>query len=143
VTTFATLSGLIGATHQQDWVSDALCAALDTDLFYPDKADTEAEAKRVCGMCEVRPQCLQSALDNREWGIWGGTSASERQKMLPRPVRGPVMSRVERDAEIMRRVAAGETSEEIAAQLGIHPRTVGKARARARETTQSTVTEAA
>ncbi|MFM9590761.1 WhiB family transcriptional regulator [Streptomyces scabiei] len=40
------------------------------------------EAKRLCAVCPVRPQCLEYALthDERE-GIWGGHTIDERREI--------------------------------------------------------------
>ncbi len=61
------------------WMDDALCAQTDPELFTPDKGGSNRDAKRVCGSCEVRAQCLEWALRNNErTGIYGGLSARER-----------------------------------------------------------------
>lgn len=75
----------------QDWRDDALCAQVDTDVFFPEKAGaSSAPAKRVCALCPVTAQCLQFALDNRErFGIWGGLSERERAKLRTTPTRVP------------------------------------------------------
>lgn len=35
-------------------------------------------AKSVCDRCEVREPCLESAIHNDEYGVWGGTTEKER-----------------------------------------------------------------
>lgn len=62
------------------------CRGLDPALFHPERGANAAviAAKAVCATCPiaVRYACLLHALDhNEEHGIWGGTSASEREKM--------------------------------------------------------------
>lgn len=65
-----------------DWMGSANCATTDPDLFTLDKGDSSVPAKRICGRCEVRAQCLQWALDtDQETGIWGGLSAQERRAL--------------------------------------------------------------
>lgn len=65
------------------WQDAALCAQIDPDLFYPEKGGSTADAKGICRSCDVRAECLQDALDNRdEFGIWGGKSARERRTLL-------------------------------------------------------------
>lgn len=61
----------------------ALCAEVDAEMFFPEKGESPKLAKRVCGMCDVRAECLAWALENDEdyWGIWGGLSAQERRKL--------------------------------------------------------------
>lgn len=64
----------------------ALCAETDPDLFHPPKGDSNnGAARRVCGACEVRDECLAYALDRDEQhGIWGGLSPSERRRLKHR-----------------------------------------------------------
>ena len=72
------------------WRDRALCAQTDPELFFPEKGESVAAAKRVCAGCEVRAECLQYALDHRErFGVWGGLSERERRALgqQPSPVR--------------------------------------------------------
>jgi WhiB family redox-sensing transcriptional regulator len=67
-----------------EWTKLALCAQVDTELFYPERGDSySAEmARKVCYNCEVRQQCLDYALDNNEkYGIWGGTNEIDRRDL--------------------------------------------------------------
>lgn len=68
-------------THQP-WMLDALCRQIGGDLMYPERGESNHAAKRICGACEVRPECLAYALehDERE-GVWGGTSGTERRAL--------------------------------------------------------------
>jgi WhiB family redox-sensing transcriptional regulator len=72
------------------WRGDAACRDTDPDLFFPvgttgPAIDQIAEAKAVCGECEVREPCLEFALStNQDSGIWGGTSEEERRKLRRR-----------------------------------------------------------
>ena len=69
------------------WRGQAKCLGSDPGLFFPlggtgePLAQAEA-AKRVCQACEVRPPCLQFALEtNQDTGVWGGTSEEERKSV--------------------------------------------------------------
>lgn len=79
------MSGLVGLLGLDDgeWRADALCAETDPEAFFPEKGGTTArEAKRICAGCDVRSQCLETALDrNERFGIWGGLSERERQRL--------------------------------------------------------------
>ncbi len=67
------------------WQTDALCAQTDPEAFFPEKGGSTRDAKRICGSCEVRSQCLEYALANDErFGIWGGLSERERRKLRKR-----------------------------------------------------------
>ena len=69
------------------WQADALCAQTDPEAFFPEKGGSTREAKRICGQCDVRAQCLEYALENDErFGIWGGLSERERRKLKRRAV---------------------------------------------------------
>src|SRR6266487_4398666 len=65
---------------------------MDTSVFYPGErergptlARRERRAKQICARCPVVADCLRWALDAREpFGVWGGTSAKERARMLAR-----------------------------------------------------------
>lgn len=67
------------------WQALALCAETDPEAFFPEKGGSTREAKRVCGECEVRAECLEYAISNDErFGIWGGLSERERRKLKRR-----------------------------------------------------------
>ncbi|WP_166532411.1 WhiB family transcriptional regulator [Blastococcus xanthinilyticus] len=65
-----------------EWRLDALCAETDPEAFFPDKGGSTRDAKRVCGGCPVRAECLEYALASDErFGIWGGLSERERRRV--------------------------------------------------------------
>ena len=64
------------------WQERGLCAQTDPEAFFPEKGGSTREAKKVCLTCEVRNECLESALMNDErFGIWGGLSERERRRL--------------------------------------------------------------
>lgn len=71
------------------WQEDALCAELTNkdaviaELFFSeDSADTNA-AKKICGDCPVRRQCLSYALETEErFGVWGGADENTIRRAL-------------------------------------------------------------
>lgn len=66
----------------ESWRESALCAQTDPSIFFPEnKGEHSREAKAICGACDVRESCLAYALRRPEWGIWGGTTATERQTL--------------------------------------------------------------
>jgi WhiB family redox-sensing transcriptional regulator len=73
-----------------DWERRAACKDTDTDLFFtgPDmkfEEGQESRAKRVCGSCIVRKDCLVAALAHGEkYGIRGGLTPKERKRFLRR-----------------------------------------------------------
>ncbi len=66
------------------WMQDALCPQVDPEIFFPERGESPAPAKKVCALCPAREQCLSAALDRGEDepGVWGGTTQHERRKML-------------------------------------------------------------
>jgi hypothetical protein len=61
----------------EPWMQDARCAQVSPDDFFPEKGDRQAarDAKKICGSCPVRAQCLEFARrTNQRHGIWGGVS---------------------------------------------------------------------
>ncbi|HJY72219.1 MAG TPA: WhiB family transcriptional regulator [Streptosporangiaceae bacterium] len=70
----------------QNWRSAAACRLADQDLFFPISATGSAarqiaRAKTICAGCGVRRECLEFALTHEQnYGIWGGTTAEDRQR---------------------------------------------------------------
>lgn len=64
------------------WQERALCAQTGAEFFFPEPGSSVREAKRICGMCEMRSACLDYALTNDErFGVWGGLSEKERLRL--------------------------------------------------------------
>lgn len=68
-------------------MEQAACKAADPEVFFVDakEVDKVAEAKSYCGICPVVVQCLTYALANDEYGVWGGTTMSERMRVRNNP----------------------------------------------------------
>lgn len=64
------------------WREEALCTEFDPELFSPEKGESSANAKRICGMCDVRQQCLDYAVRTFQMdGIWGGVGPKTRERI--------------------------------------------------------------
>jgi len=65
------------------WEQEALCAQVDSELFFPEKGKSGYQAKRICAQCPVTAQCLEFALSYpfTVAGVWGGTTESQRRRM--------------------------------------------------------------
>jgi WhiB family redox-sensing transcriptional regulator len=63
------------------WMQQAACYGMPDDVFFPKHAaHIEPMAKRICGACDVRKECLEYALRHGEWaGVWGGKSVQQRR----------------------------------------------------------------
>lgn len=65
-----------------EWMTAALCAQIDPEMFFPEKGGSTREAKSICARCEVAAECLDYALANEErFGIFGGLSERERRRI--------------------------------------------------------------
>lgn len=65
------------------WRESALCREVDPEIFFPEKGQSTADAKRVCAACDVRVECLEWALGRAErFGVAGGLSERERRGLL-------------------------------------------------------------
>jgi WhiB family redox-sensing transcriptional regulator len=66
----------------EEWREEALCRQVDPEMFFPEKGGSTADAKLICGRCEVRPECLAYALEHEQRsGVWGGLSERERRRL--------------------------------------------------------------
>jgi WhiB family redox-sensing transcriptional regulator len=74
---------------QLGWYDRAVCKGMDGKIFFPDiSAGTNHrgvfdEAIKVCGLCPVRRECLQLAMDAetndiRRYGVFGGKTPRQR-----------------------------------------------------------------
>lgn len=60
------------------------CAEVGGDFWFPEKNEDSTEirmAKRLCGLCTHKTECLEWAIDNEMFGIWGGYTSKERQRI--------------------------------------------------------------
>jgi WhiB family redox-sensing transcriptional regulator len=72
-----------------DWKRHGACASAEPETFFPLVGGSTLDAKRLCtgdgdiAPCPVRERCLDYALTNGErFGVWGGLSERERNKIL-------------------------------------------------------------
>ena len=61
------------------------CMVTDPELWFASQEDDYVlprVAKKFCGECPVRQQCLEYALKvNEQYGVWGGLTSKERQAL--------------------------------------------------------------
>ena len=58
--------------------------ALDPDTFFPTGTNynqKELQATKFCTECPYKQECLQFAIENDEWGVWGGTTRHQRKAL--------------------------------------------------------------
>lgn len=69
-----------------EWLSAGACQSADPEIFFPVSgaracAAQIEQARRICGGCLVRRECLDYAMNNGEsHGIWGGTTPEDRTR---------------------------------------------------------------
>jgi WhiB family redox-sensing transcriptional regulator len=69
------------------WELEAACIDMPFDIFFPEDGQSFARARKVCGDCPVRAECLQANLDVPK-GMFGGTVPAERRLMRNEPTCG-------------------------------------------------------
>jgi WhiB family redox-sensing transcriptional regulator len=92
---------VIGQSGEVNWRVGAACRDADPELFFPEGTmgpaiEAATGAKRICGSCPVRRQCLEWALRHgADFGVWGGRTEDERRaprlgsaRRVPRDERG-------------------------------------------------------
>lgn len=62
------------------------CVGKDPNLWFPEGPSNATEnstayAKAICNTCPIKLQCLQDAIENEYYGIWGGLTETERSRM--------------------------------------------------------------
>lgn len=75
--------------QEGQWMFQAACRDEDPALFYDSDHETPKArlertniAKGICLTCDVRQQCLNTAIRNQEaYGVWGGHTAPERWQL--------------------------------------------------------------
>jgi len=64
-----------------EWHGRGLCVGEDPDVFFPSHGDPGTEARRICGLCPVRDDCLEYSTGADEDGIWAGLDQAERRNL--------------------------------------------------------------
>jgi len=102
------------------------------ELFFPtgpsrDVAAFERAAKRVCAACPVRRQCLDWAVETRQYtGVWGGLSEKERLGLYEEPE--SAFTRCLNEQEwIEQQLSEGASQKQIARTMRVGAGFVGRA----------------
>jgi WhiB family redox-sensing transcriptional regulator len=66
--------------QERDWIEQAACRGMDTNLFFPERGDIAAvnKAVEICNSCPVKKECREYG-DMETVGIWGGASTKRRK----------------------------------------------------------------
>ena len=57
------------------------CAGSDLNIFFSENLGEINQALQICNSCPIRQQCIDYALFAEEYGVWGGTTQAQRNKM--------------------------------------------------------------
>ena len=77
------------------YTGEARCEEVGEHLFFAEKTDPwqwNGYARKLCKTCPLMIKCRDYAIQNSVYGIWGGTTAAERETMrtqlnvYPKPV---------------------------------------------------------
>ena len=65
-----------------DWMADASCVGIDTELFFPDKGErVDPMVAKMCNGCSVKAECLAYAIKYSMTGTWANTSERKRDRL--------------------------------------------------------------
>lgn len=71
---------LVRPDPDEGWSEQALCLQVGYEIFMPKKGQSADDAKKICGRCKVRTECLEEALADKDTeGVCGGTTERERR----------------------------------------------------------------
>ena len=59
-----------------------LCAEVGGDFWFPEQGDSSMElriARSICNRCIHQQECIEWAVENENFGIWGGTNERARR----------------------------------------------------------------
>jgi WhiB family redox-sensing transcriptional regulator len=72
----------------QAQLDQAACIGEDTEKFFVELTHKNMHliraAKNICRSCPIVADCLEVAIENKEQGIWGGTTDPERTTLRRR-----------------------------------------------------------
>lgn len=75
--------------NNEEWREEASCKKIGPKIFFADNENSNESkknvklAKSICVKCNVRPECLNYALNEQiPFGIWGGFSSRERNALI-------------------------------------------------------------
>jgi WhiB family transcriptional regulator, redox-sensing transcriptional regulator len=113
---------------RQGWLDQAACRDTDPERFFPEPGEQTkaAEAKAICGGCQVRDHCRDLAVKaagglDGDHGVFGGTLPAERSRLRGNTFPRPSAYRLRRElAEQAHALASQVGLRQAARQLGVH-----------------------
>lgn len=98
------------------------CGPEQSDLFFRTDNEGVLFAKKICGECPIKRQCLEYAIAKEEFGIWGGMTPAEREKV--RGFKLPDAELLSRSNQAVAMLREGRTVAYVAEQFKVVERTV-------------------
>ncbi|NNF56260.1 MAG: WhiB family transcriptional regulator [Acidimicrobiales bacterium] len=83
------VGSMLSLLERPSWHASAACNGVGADVFFPGRGESAEVAMRFCNSCTVVTECLNSALEYRDSGVWAGTSGRQRRKIRRLPTRRP------------------------------------------------------
>ena len=109
------------------------CGGTDVDLFFREDVASQQKALSICAGCPLQKACLSYALDNEEYGVWGGATESQRAALRGENKLITPEQRIQA-ARIREALIAGiKTVRQIAEAFEVTERTIYRYKARMRE----------
>lgn len=106
-----------------DFFDQAACKASKANLFGSVHPARVAAARRVCSTCPIVYECLTWAIDNREDGVWGGTTKYERAALAGIDLKLDIDELAERRA-MRARLEADVAIQTLAEEFAVTERTI-------------------
>jgi hypothetical protein len=69
-----------------NYFENARCKGKPVELFFPTKRSNPGAYKKFCSSCPIQEFCLEFSLAFNSYGIWGGLTRSQRNR-LPKAVK--------------------------------------------------------
>ena len=77
-----------------DWHEHGTCRTVDPEAWFEDYPSKYDPIFKMCAQCPVQVECLRQSFDDREeFGVWGGMSAHERNRLEPKFRKKPLNER--------------------------------------------------
>lgn len=62
-------------------MDNAACKGNQEPFFDEVRMTIVREARKICAGCSVKAECLSHAIQNKEVGVWAGTTTNERARI--------------------------------------------------------------
>lgn len=70
----------------EPWMDEGECLYVPMEVFFPERGEGYADARKVCNVCTVSEECLLFAMMSegraqKRYGMFGGMEPEERYKL--------------------------------------------------------------